>query len=744
MLKECLLPRIFRRARATINLVVIAALALPLVATAQTNTPGQSYFGRSNYVEYIAGDLPIIFSAPHGGALTPAEIPNRVDDGSDPNYSTVLDTATEETVLALQSVFETTFGHSPHVVICHLKRTKLDCNRSVDQGVYNTNTFATQAWNEFQNYIKLGSNSAVAQCGRGFYIDQHGQGHPIQRLELGYLLSDRQLTNTDAVLNSTTYRNQSSIRTLATLASNNFSLPFSQVLRGTNSFGGLMVARGFPCVPSPDMPSPGNGTNPIVYPGDQNAYFDGGFNVGTHTSRNSGGPVDGLQIEANYTGVRDTSANRADYALAVAQSLEFIFTNYYGIDLRLAAPCKWSIGSGKWATANNWGGILPVSGNYLLFAGAGGAVSNNLAALTTGTGKIYSLLYATNASGSYTNYGNAISLLAGITNFSSFAQTVSNSITLLAAQTFSSSNAPLNFFGNVTNGGFRLSVNAATNIIFNSAIGGSGGLTKSGNGTLALNVASTFTGATTNQAGLLLANNTNGSANGTGALFVNASASLGGTGTVSGPVVISGSLAPGNSVGALTITNGLQFTNGGSYQWMLAANSTNSPGVNFDQIALTGGSLILHSNASLVIAFTNSATAPATNNVFWQFPRVWKIISLGAAATNLGLAKFSVITSNNFTAGKFVSSADTAGNVFLNFLPTPPPFITPALPGAGTTNLTISWSAITDVTYQVQFTTNLASPNWQPLGNITASTTNASLTDTSPVSPQRFYRIAIP
>jgi autotransporter-associated beta strand protein len=715
-------------------LLSLAALAIPLTAAAQLYTPGQSYFGRSNYVEYIAGDLPITISAPHGGALTPAEIPDRVDDGSDPNFTTVTDSNTDETARALQSVFEITFGHSPHVIICRLKRTKLDCNRSVDQGVYNTNTFATQAWNEFQNYISVGTNASVIQCGRGFYLDQHGQGHTIQRLELGYLLSSSQLMNSDSTLNSTVYRNQSSIRPLATLVSNQFAIPFSQILRGSNSFGALMVARGYPSVPSPDMPDPGTG----------NAYFDGGYNVGSHTSQSSGGVMDGLQIEANFTNVRDTAANRAAYALAVAQSLEFIFTNCYKIDLRLVAPCKWSIGSGKWATTNNWGGILPVSGNYLLFAGAGGAVSNNLAALTTGTGKIYSLLYATNASGSYTNYGNAISLLAGITNFSGFAQTVSNHVTLLAAQTFSASNAPLNFFGNVTNGGFRLFVDAATNIVFNSAISGLGGLTKSGTGTLTLNAASTFTGPTTNQTGLLLMNNPNGSANGAGALFVNANATLGGTGTVSGPVVISGSLAPGNYVGALAITNGLQFTNGGKYLWALAANSTNSPGVNFDQIVLTGGSLILHSNASLVIAFTNSATAPATNNVFWQSPQAWKIISLGAAATNLGLAKFNVITSNNFNAGKFVSSADGAGNVFLNFLPTPPPVITPALPGAGTTNLTISWTAVTGVTYQVQFATNLASPNWQPLGNVTASTTNASLIDTSPVAPQRFYRIAIP
>src|SRR5262245_57440187 len=40
-------------------------------------TAGQSYFGRNSYVEYIAGNAPVIFSAAHGGDLKPAGIPDR-------------------------------------------------------------------------------------------------------------------------------------------------------------------------------------------------------------------------------------------------------------------------------------------------------------------------------------------------------------------------------------------------------------------------------------------------------------------------------------------------------------------------------------------------------------------------------------------------------------------------------------------------------------------------------------------
>ena len=42
-------------------------------------TPGTTYWGRSNYTEYIAGNLPLIISAPHGGDTNPAELPNRTN-----------------------------------------------------------------------------------------------------------------------------------------------------------------------------------------------------------------------------------------------------------------------------------------------------------------------------------------------------------------------------------------------------------------------------------------------------------------------------------------------------------------------------------------------------------------------------------------------------------------------------------------------------------------------------------------
>src|ERR1051325_6652706 len=94
-----------------------AAFALGLLlaapaALAQTYVPGQTYFGRSNYIEYTAGNLPIIISAPHGGTLNPAELPDRTYG----TFST--DTATDVLARDIRGKFTNRFRARPAAVIC--------------------------------------------------------------------------------------------------------------------------------------------------------------------------------------------------------------------------------------------------------------------------------------------------------------------------------------------------------------------------------------------------------------------------------------------------------------------------------------------------------------------------------------------------------------------------------------------------------------------------------------------------
>ncbi len=703
------------------------ACFLPVGSNAQTYVSGQTYYGTNNWIQYIAGDLPLIFSAPHGGSLTPSVLSNRTCTGVS-DCATVTDSNTEEAAQAIQLVFRNYYGHYPHVIICRLDRIKIDCNRNLVEGTEVSagvpDHLAEDPWNDFNNFIGAATNSVITRTGRGFYIDLHGQGHTIQRLELGYLLSATQLTNSDATLDSTTYINQSSIRTLG----HNVAVPFSQLLRGSNSFGGLMYTKGYPAVPSPLMPDPGAG----------NPYFDGGYNTAIHGS-DSGGPIDGLQIEANYNGVRDTAQNRTNYAIAIAQTLDFIFTNYYGIDLRLTAPCVWSVGAGSWTTAANWGGTLPVSGNYIVFAGPGGAVSHNLAALTTGAGRVYSISFETNTSGSYSLSGNACTLVAGITNKSAFPQSIANNLTLAADQTFCALSNALTFSGGFTNAGFDLTVSGNSNVTISGLISGAGSLTKSGEGRIILTAANTYSGGTAINGGTLLVNNINGSGAGSGPVAIGPNGILGGNGSITGPVSGNGTIAP---LGILSLSGGLDLSAGGTYSWELNANSTNNAGTDFDQILVTAGNLVLNGNSKLSIQFSGSATAPSVTNLFWQRARTWRIVAL-AGGTNSGGSTFASVINGNSSAGWFTNYA-APGSIVLAFTPVQPPApVIQSFSLVGPSQVALTFTTATNRSYVLQSCTNLGQSGWISLSTNVAPGNSLALTNSTGGDPARFYRLMI-
>jgi hypothetical protein len=67
-----------------------------------------------------------------------------------------------------------------------------------------------------------------------------------------------------------------------------------------------------------------------------------------------------------------------------------------------------------------------------------------------------------------------------------------------------------------------------------------------------------------------------------------------------------------------------------------------------------------------------------------------------------------------------------------------------SLTGAGTTNTVISWSAVSNVTYRVQYQ-NILAGNWTSLApDVTADGSTASMVDSTTNVPTRFYRILLP
>ena len=272
---------------------------------------GEVYFGRENYIEYYAGNLPIILSAPHGGQLTPDEI-------SDRTYGTfVTDLNTYELTKTIMDSMIVRFGGYPHVILCKLKRTKLDANRDSIEAAQE-NKYALRAWQEYHHYIEVAKKKITNDQGSGLFLDIHGHGiNPDGfydlRTWLGYLISSEELDQSNGVLNTNSYQSKSSIS--AWVDSSSYS--FIEVLRGKVSFGSILDSLGYKSLPSINDLSP-----------DGMRYFSGGYNTARHGSR-SGGVISSIQIELPKPGIRDNQSTWSSYSKALNSTI----SEYYKIHL---------------------------------------------------------------------------------------------------------------------------------------------------------------------------------------------------------------------------------------------------------------------------------------------------------------------------------------------------------------------------------------------------------------------------
>jgi len=275
-------------------LMLHAAVAVSVVH-AQVYVPGQVYFGANSYIEYLAGDSPLIISVPHGGDLEPTDIPDRDCEGC----SYLRDSYTQELAREIRDFMIQRTGCYPHVIINRLHRKKLDMNRELLEA---TDSAASSEvyWKNYQDFITAAKDSVVKAFGKGLFIDLHGHGHTKQRIEYGYLLYGSQLRESDSVMNTPARVRVSSIRNLA--ASNLGDRPHADLIRGELALGTLFAERGFPGVPSRQDP----------FPLADDPYFNGGYNTLQHGS-SPGGRIDAIQMEL-YSAIRFNTNQRRAFA----------------------------------------------------------------------------------------------------------------------------------------------------------------------------------------------------------------------------------------------------------------------------------------------------------------------------------------------------------------------------------------------------------------------------------------------
>ncbi|WP_439127722.1 hypothetical protein, partial [Polaribacter sp.] len=292
--------------------------------------PGVSQFKNSSkkYIEYIPGTMPVIISAPHGGRLTPSEIPNRTCGTNE------MDDNTDVLIKEIQKKCFDQFGVYPYIIVNNLRRTKLDPNRNESVATCNNST-AKIYFDAFHDFIDDASADINSKWGKGLYIDLHGQSHSVPRIEAGYNLSS---SSFDEDLNNTATNVVELARvTIKNLIENNISnSTFEDLIRGENSLGGIMASTGgeryadlgyagcgrtvgYRTVPS-NIGDGGQGSCDDTNPGN-NSYFAGDYysNIrhgsgdpsrantvvqGGGTVNGGGGTIDGIMTEVNRR-VRD-------------------------------------------------------------------------------------------------------------------------------------------------------------------------------------------------------------------------------------------------------------------------------------------------------------------------------------------------------------------------------------------------------------------------------------------------------
>lgn len=271
---------------------------------------GQGVF-QDSWLETVKGNMPLVISAPHGGTIAPMEIKDR-DCGTK-----VMDNNTAELALEIENALEI-HGKKPYLVIARLARSKIDFNRDLETATCG-NPQMEYTWRQYHEYIEEAIEEAVKKFGYAMYIDLHGQSHPIKRLELGYLLRGPALKQvhesgaTDSIVSAKT--------SVQNLLKENGRLTLKQLLMGEKALGTLMDQYGFPAVPSLNDP----------YPKEGEPYFTGGYNTRRYTASDHPN-VFGMQIEANFKGVRDSEENRKKFSEAFAKAvtvyLDFITSNW--------------------------------------------------------------------------------------------------------------------------------------------------------------------------------------------------------------------------------------------------------------------------------------------------------------------------------------------------------------------------------------------------------------------------------
>ncbi|MDT3401438.1 hypothetical protein [Mucilaginibacter terrae] len=298
-----------------------------------TYNVGDTVYGYKNYIKLVVGDnnAPLILGVPHDGLNTGSPvIPETGDTGRDLN--------TKLLAKSIASAFKNDTGMQPWMIINEIGRKRVDPNTyPSDVPSRYTDPEAVNTYNSYHELL-LFARTTVAAGTAGtqgaLFLDIHGHAHQydgshteqytstttgntlqsafIDQTEVGYGLSNFSLEKDNTYLNA--LADSSSIRNIALAHP---STSFSQLIRGTYSFGALLEGQSVHAVPGNIMQIlERNATlfGTVSGKPDRRPYFNGGYctrkygtiNKGSTTGFNDN--IAAIQIETPGITVRNNAS----------------------------------------------------------------------------------------------------------------------------------------------------------------------------------------------------------------------------------------------------------------------------------------------------------------------------------------------------------------------------------------------------------------------------------------------------
>lgn len=260
-----------------------------------------------SYLIAREGGLPIILSAPHGGALPFPGVPVRTGGKDVKQFAVARDVSTDRLALELSAALQRETGKAPFVVVAQVSRKYVDINRAEKDAFESPQL--REVYEAYHAELAKYCRQVARKWGGGLLLDLHGQS-----------------AKRDSIFRGT--RNGATTEMLV----KKFGDP---ALTGPQGFQGLLEAQGFKMVPASDS-------------GKKETSFNGGYIAGTYGLNGSYG-IDAIQLEFGgaYTAQKALPETAKNLAAALSKyvTLYLVPTNSTSPLTGEAVPSRFAWGA---------------------------------------------------------------------------------------------------------------------------------------------------------------------------------------------------------------------------------------------------------------------------------------------------------------------------------------------------------------------------------------------------------------